>query len=171
MSDMSPGERILLRFRWFVYDAGSRPVAAVAVLVILGVIAWMAASFTSASSTPLGSFRLWILYVVGGFGPDVQLGVLVATLLLIIDALTGAEFAGQRVLFAVIVVLAAVGIAANVTAIVAWLSFGVGSVGTTAEAWAQIIARYLSPTVLAAVAGWAALSAIRSAEHRGSEPT
>jgi hypothetical protein len=166
---MSLGERILLRSRWFVYDAGSRPVAVVAVLVILGAVAAMGAAFTGASLVSFGGFRAWIFVAVDGFRPDVQIGVLLASVLLVIDALNGGQFPGQRVLFGVILILAAAGVVANITAIVAWLTeveFPPIGVGMTAEVWTVIIAGYLTPTVLAAVSGWVALTAVGTSGRR-----
>lgn len=172
MSEISPGERALLWLRWFAYDAGSRPVAVMAVLIGLGVIAAMAASVVGASAEPVGGLRPWIYVAVGGFRSDVQLGVLVAACLLVIDALTGDSFRGQRALFGVLVIVAVAGVVANAAAIVAWLSeVGVRQVGmgTTAEAWTLVIASYLSPTVVASVSGWLALKGVRSLRHNAKD--
>lgn len=172
VSQMSLGERMVLRSRWFLYDAISRPAAVVAVLVMLGAVAAMAAALTGASSVSFAGFRGRIFFAVDGFRTDVQLGVLVASVLLVIDTLSGGQFPGQRALFAVIGILAAAGVAANITAIVTWLTeVGVPpiGVGTTAEAWTVIIAGYLTPTALAAVSGWLALNAVRSSRRRRTD--
>ncbi len=161
---MSPGERSLLRFRWFVYDAGARPVAVAAALVTLGAIASMAASLIEASADSLGGFRQWVFFASTGFGTDVQLGVLVAALLLVIDALAGDAFPGQRAIFGLILIVAAAGLVGNVTALAAWLTEVYGGpigAGTNFEAWTVIVATYLAPTVLAAVSVWMALTGAR----------
>ena len=168
MPEISPGERALLWLRWFVYDAGARPVAVAAVLTAVGVIAAMAASVVGASAEPVGGLRPWIYFAVGGFRTDVQLGLLVATCLLAIDALTGDPFRGQRAVFGLLVAAAAAGVLANVVAIVTSLSdIGVPPVGlgTTAEGWTEVIAEYLSPTAVACVSGWLALHGVRSSRY------
>lgn len=172
MSDVSPGERTLLWLRWFAYDAGSRPVAVAGVLVGLCVLAAIVASVLGASSEPIGGFRAWVYVAVEGFRTDVQLGVLVAGVLLVIDALTGEAFRGQRALFALLMIVAAAGVVGNVTAIVAWLTeVGVPpiGVGTTAEGWTVIIASYLSPTVVAGAAGWLAMTGVRLLGNAGRD--
>jgi hypothetical protein len=162
--EMSPGERALLRFRWFVYDAGSRPLVVAAVLVMLAVIAAMAASVVSASVDSFGGFRQWVSFASTGFRIEVQLGVLVAAVLLVVDALTGKAFPGQQALLGLLVVVATAGVVANVGNIVAWLpevGRSAAPEGTTIEAWTVIIATYLAPTVLAIVSAWMALRGIR----------
>jgi hypothetical protein len=166
VSDVSPGERALLRFRWFVYDAGTRPVVVASALIILAVLASMAAALLGASTDLAGGFRNWVFFAQFGFTTDVELGVLIAAILLVIDSLAGEPFQGQRALFWVLVIAAVAGVVANVGTIIAWLTeAGVSAlpIATTAEAWTEIIAAYLSSTVVASTAAWIALTGARSA--------
>ena len=165
VSDMSPGERALLRLRWFVYDAGSRPLVVVAVLVMSAAVAAMAASVLVASANSVGDFREWVSVASTGFRTEVELGVLLAAVLLIVDSLAGRTFPGQRAVLGVLVVVATAGVAANVGNIVAWLPAvrrSAAPEGTTVEASIVIIATYLAPAALAIVSVWMVLSGARS---------
>ena len=165
VSDMSPGERALVRFRWFLYDAGSRPLVVVAVLVMLAAVAAMAASVVGASADSVGGFRQWVSFASTGFRTEVELGVLLAAVLLIVDSLTGGTFPGQRAVLGLLVIVATAGVVANVGNIVAWLPEVGRSAAperTIVEAWIVIIATYLAPTVLATVTAWMVLGGARS---------
>jgi hypothetical protein len=161
---MSPGERALLRLRWFVNDAGSRPLVISAVLVLLAVLTAMAASVVDASSDPFDGFRQWVLFASTGFRTEVQLGVVIAAVLLVIDALAGEPFPGQRALLGLLTVVAAAGVVANLGDMIARLSevgMPVSPEGTTAAAWTVIITIDLAPTVLATVSAWMAIAGAR----------
>lgn len=161
MSDLSPGERVGLRFRWVFYDAAARPVAVAVVLITLAVSAAMVSALLGASTfDSVGGLRTWVFYAESGFTTDVELGVLVAVLLLVVDARTGGPFRGQKSLFAVLAVIAAAGVVANIGTIVVYLSDSAVSVFpfvTTVGAWTGIITAFLASAVLASIAMWIAL--------------
>ena len=162
---MSPGERALLRLRWFVYDAGSRPVVIAAVLVLMAVLSAIAASMVTASTESFGGFRQWLSVASLGFRTEVLLGILVAAVLLVIDALTGESFPGQRALFWLVAVTGAAAVVANVGDAASRLTqIGIPGApqGTTAEVKTVIIVSYAAPTVLAAIAVWMAIVGARS---------
>lgn len=164
---MSPGERLLLRLRWFVYDAGSRPVVIAAVLVLTAALSAIAASVVTAFTESFGGFRLWLSVASLGFRTEVLLGILVAAVLLVSDALTGDPFPGQRALFWLVAVTAAAGVVANVGDAASRLTqIGVPGApqGTSAEVRTVIIVSYAAPTVLAAIAAWMAMAGARSIE-------
>lgn len=160
MSDLSPGERAVLRFRWFVYDAGARPVVVTSVLILLAVLAAMAAALVRASTDLTGGFRNWVFFAQFGFTADVQLAVLIAAVLLVIGSRTGGPSWGLKSLFWAVVVIAASGVVANVgTIVVSVTDTGVPApqFGTTAEWWTEIITGFLAPAVVASTAVWTGL--------------
>jgi CRP-like cAMP-binding protein len=165
MSDLSPGERAVLRFRWIAYDAGARPVVVASVLILLAVLAAMAAALLGASTDLAGGFRSWMFFAHFGFTTDVELGALIAGILLVIDSRTGDPFRGQRALFMVLAAIGVVGIVANITTIVVYLTeAGISALpfGTTAEMWTDIITGFLASAVVASAAAWIAVTGARS---------
>lgn len=135
----------------------------VAVLIVLGSVAAMIGSTYGASGFPVGGWRIWVLYAQSGFGPPEQLGLLLAGVLLMIDARAADRFPGQRGLFAGVGLLGLAGATENIAGIVANLTLeGISSApaGITAEAWTITIAAGLSSAVLASMvcvigtAGW-----------------
>lgn len=174
MSDLSPGERVVLRLRWGVHDAAARPVAVAAVLITLAVSAAMASALAGASTDEVGGLRNWVFYAQSGFTTEVELGVLVAVLLLVVDARAGGPFRGQKSLFAVLAGIAAAGVVANVGTIVVYLSDYADSVVpfvTTVGDWTGIITVFLASAVLAATAMWIALrGAVSRPDRRKVQP-
>lgn len=173
VSDVSPGERAVLRFRWFVYDAGARPVVVVSVLILLAVLAAMASALVGASTDLAGGFRNWVFFAQFGFTTDVELGVLIAAVLLVIDCRTGQPFRAQKSLFGVLAVTATAGIVANIGTIVVYLTEARVSAlpfGTTAEVWTEIITSFLASAVVASTAAWIALRGTRFIPPSGGRP-
>ena len=164
MAELSPGERAWLRVRPVISNAGSRPQLILGAVVILGAMTAMAASITNASRFPDPFFAPWVLSAALGFGLDVQIALLIGALMLVVDRMTGGSGAVARVLMAVVVVLAGLGVVANVLATVEAIriyAFGIPG-ATQAEGWAVVISAHLVPTVVALVAGWLAWAAGRS---------
>lgn len=164
VSDVSPGERAVLRIRWFVFDAAARPVAVASVLILMAVVAAMSAALVGASTDQVGGLRNWVFFAQFGFTTEVELGTLIAAVLLVIDSQSGEPFPGQRSMFVVLAVLAGIGAVANIGTIVVYLtdtSVPALPWGTTAEMWAVIITSFLASAVVASTAMWIALSGAR----------
>ena len=158
------GERIVGRFLWFVYDAGSRPVAVVALVAIVGVIAAIAAGLTNAWTLEDSGFSDWISVASVGFSGNIELLLMFALVLLVIDARSADPFPGQRVALAIVAVLAVAGAAANITQMVVLLhqlaSLGGGEGNATSE-WMAIVTTEMFTTLLAAITGWVAVGELR----------
>ena len=140
----------------------SRPTLAMAALAAIGAVATMAAGIALASIDSTGSFREWLVFAGSGFELPVQLCLLSASLLLVIDFLSSPPFSGQRAAFAALAFVGAVGVVADLGAMVA--AFGpLTSLGNTrvAEARATIVLVYLAPAMLAALVVWLSVRASR----------
>jgi hypothetical protein len=172
VTDLSAGERALLTVGSFVEGARSRPAVLMATLAAVGAIAAMAASLSGASSLSFGGFRSWILFAAAGFGLPTQLGLLVATLVLVIDGRSAEVYPAQRALFGGVVLMGVAGVAVNLMAMVSLLTVAnaqqVGA-GTLAEAWTIIIAGYLAPAILAGFACWVGLIGPRWSRTHGGD--
>ena len=158
------GERIVGRLLWFLYDAGARPVAVAAVLAIVGVMAVMAAALMNAWTLQDAGFTDGINVAAVGFKGNIQLVLLLAMLLLVIDARSADPFPGQRIAVVIVAVLAGAGVAANITqmaVLLHQLASLAGGVGNATSEWTAIVTTQLVTTVLAAITGWVALGELR----------
>jgi hypothetical protein len=164
VEETSVGERIVARFLWFLYDAGSRPVAVAAVLAVVGVTAVIAAGLTNAWTLQDAGFTDWINVAAVGFSGSIELLLLFALLLLVIDARSGDPFPGRQPVLVIVAVLAVAGVAANITQMVVLLhqlASLAGGVGNATSEWTAIVTTQLSTTVLATITGWVAVGELR----------
>ncbi len=75
----------------------------------------MASAITDASTFPGTTFTFWVTLASAGFAVRVQLCLLVAVLLLLLDRAGGSTYTGQRASFAVPAGAGALGVAMNFT--------------------------------------------------------
>jgi hypothetical protein len=154
VDDHTWGERGVDRLRTLVDAGRSRPVALVAVLVAFGSLASTVPTLYNASSFPRVSFNNWVLSASRAVGTPMQLGLVVAAILLVVDCLSAGP--GQRALFAALAALGAVGVVANLGSLIIALSdFSLLDVGAqVAEGRAILVLEYLAPAVLAGLTCW-----------------
>ena len=165
--EMSLGERAWGRAVWWWYDAKSRPLTLVAVVVLLGVVAEMAARVTEASRFPIDGFEGWVLTAALGFGSEVQFALLVVSLILVIDRLTGNDSRGQSAVFGSVLVLAGASVVANVLATIEGLRLSLTAYGASVtESRIITIVGHVGPIVLASLSGGLALAGMRGLLHR-----
>jgi len=163
VSEISVGERAWVRLCWFAYDARSRPAALLAAAAALAGGAMIGADIGRGGSFAFQGFDLSLLWIANAFGFPSQLCLAVAALLFVVDRVSGTDYRGQRLVFVALAVVGAIGVAANVTAVVVVLRNGVSSglSGTVAEAYTGVIFEYLAPALLSAVVVWLGLAATR----------
>ena len=164
VDETTVGERIVAKFLWFLYDAGSRPVVVAAVLAIVGVMALIAAALTNAWTLQDAGFTDLISVAAVGFRGDIELLLLFALVLLAIDARTADPFPGLRIALVIVGVLAVAGVATNITQMVVLLhqlATLAGTVGNATSAWTAVVTTQLFTTTLAAITGWVAVSELR----------
>jgi hypothetical protein len=155
VDDLTLGERGVRCLGRLLDAIRSRLVALVAVLVAAGSLASVVPTIYNASTFPRISFNDWVLSASGAFGTRLQLGMVLAAILLVIDRLSAGP--GQHVMFAVLVALGAVGVVANLGSLIIALStdFSLVDVGDqVAEGHVILVLVYLAPAVVAGVTCW-----------------
>lgn len=163
MEDLTLGERGFEQLRSLLDSIRSRPVVLVAVLVTIGSLGSTVPTFYSAWTFPSISFNYRVLGSSAGLGPLMQLGLVVAAVLLLIDRLSAAS-SRRRAMFAILAVLAAVGVMANMASLIIALSISVPpTVGgaQVAEGRSVLVLDYLAPAALAALGCWIAVIGVR----------
>ena len=154
MTDLSLAERGLLTIRHKLSDVQPRPVAALAVVIATGALIAIADALADASAVPGATFTFWVALASAGFGLPVELGLVVAALLLVLDSFSGAAYRGQRTLFGVLVAVGGVGIGVDLLAmIVVLVQDGAPPVrpARLAASWAALVCSYLAPVSLGAL--------------------
>jgi hypothetical protein len=155
VDDLTLGERGVEHLRSRLDAVRSRPIALVGVLVAAGSLSFAAPTIYNASTLPNLSFNYRVLSASGAVGTPMQLGLVVAATLLIIDRLSAGP--GQRVMLAALAAVGAVGVVANLGSLIIALSIDVSLVpvgGHVAEGRAILVLGYLAPAVLAGLTCW-----------------
>ena len=170
MTDLSLAERGYRHLLERAQRTRPRPVALVAASTLVGALAAMASAVIDASTFPGTDLTSWVTLASSGFAVRVQLCLLVAVLLLLLDLSGGGTYPGQRAVFAVLIGAGALGMATNLTAMgVTLAQEGAPPVGVPrlAGSWAVVVLSLLVPVVLAALTSALGLHGARSARYRG----
>ena len=152
VDDLSPGQRAIGWARAELRSTTYRPPLVLAALAVAGSLAAIASSITDSFAFG-GGFRDHLLVAVQGFGPICQLLLVVASLLVTVDALAGPEQHGL-VSFHGLAVLGGLGVIANLVEMISLLSeAGIPPVGagTLTEAYTLVVLGSLIPVLLALV--------------------
>jgi hypothetical protein len=155
VDELTLGERDVGRLGSLLDAVRSRPVALVAVLVAVGSLATAAPAIYSASTFPSVSFDDWVLIASGAFGTRMQLGLVVAAVLMLIDGLSSGS--GQRVMFVALAAFGAVSVVANLGSLIISLSIDFSLLDVSAhvgEGRAILVLVYLAPAVLGGLTCW-----------------
>jgi hypothetical protein len=165
VTDLSLAERGFLRLSRQIRNVRARPAAVLAVGVSLGAVIAMASALANASAFPGATFTVWLSLASAAFGLRVELALVVATFLLVLDSASGASYRGQRLLFGVMVAVGGLGIGTDLVAMTVVLVQGgappVGAARLVAW-WAVIVCSDLAPVSLAALTCWLGRHGARS---------
>jgi hypothetical protein len=169
VTDLSLAERGFQHLRDKAGRARPRPIALLAISATAGALAAMASAIAGASTLPGTTFTVWATLASAGFAVRVQLCLVVAVLLLLLDRSGGGTYPGQRALFVVLVGAGALGVAMNLTAMGVTLAReGAPPVGAPrlAGSWAAVVCSSLVPALLAGLTSGLGLHGAWSAGKR-----
>jgi hypothetical protein len=155
VTDLSLGERGFRMIRRKINEVQPHPAAVLGVVVATGAVMAIAAAVANASAIPGVTFTFWVSLASAGFGLPVQLGLVVAALLLVLDSSSGAAYRGQRPLFGVLVAVSGAGMGIDLLALIVVLAQdGAPPVGAArlVASWVALSCSYLAPVSLGALA-------------------
>jgi len=168
--ELSLAERGYQHLRDRAQRTRPRPIALLAVSATIGALAAMASAIVDASTFPITGFTTWVTLASAGFVVPVELCLVLAVLLLLLDLSGGDTYPGQRALFAVLVGAGAFSVAIDLTAMgVTLAQEGAPPVGAPrlAGSWAVVVLSLLVPAVLATLTSGLGLHGARSAGNQG----